>query len=395
MLMGSNGLVRFLVAVTAVALTAAAAGGVVLTLQPSVAPSDRVEYAVGRVPGTVLLEPADDPGPGPFTNPVAVDLGLDPMLLPLAPLNAEAIDSAHHRNSAADLLAAGAFGQRLVRMDRAGTPLTTAAVGDAARETLDRSGVLDDLADTDGDGLDDDGRFTLAARDGSAVCVRLPVRRVLAEAQGLQLDGTIPVSGYWWSPYGPCGHREHLPTGSEVRVGTTAGVYGATLAGEVCDVGLLAAELADEETAREAWRTVLGTDGESLAESLSAFTAVVLLADTTVTDHFLDGGRIRSRFAILQRGTAVLVDATGLPRVRCISGSPLRAAAPIPAGVTVEGTPWDGFSLERVQMIPAAARTTSRFVLVDVHTGLALRRAPGVTGALTRLAGAVYPPATG
>ena len=393
--MGSNGFVRFLVAVTAVALTGAAAGGVVLTLQGGASTPGRVEYAVGRLSGTVVLEAADDPGPGPFTDPVAVDLALDPLLLPLPPLNAGAIESPHHRNSAADLLAAGPFGHRLVELRRSGTRLTVAAVTDVAQETLDQNGVLGDLSDADGDGVDDDGRFTLAAIDGSAVCVRLPVPRLLVEAQGGQRDGDVPASGYWWSPYGPCGAPESLPTGSELHVGTTPGVYGASRAGEVCDVGSLAEQLGADDFALEAWATPLAADTATYLEYLDALTPVVLLRDTTVIDHVLQGGRIVSRSAILERGTAVLVDGTGVPRVRCVSGSPLRTAAPIPAGVVVEGAPWDSFSLAQVQTVPASVRATSQFVLVDVRTGLALHRAPGITGALTRLAGPLYPPASG
>ena len=391
--MGST-FVRFLVAVTAVALTGAAAGGVMLTLQASVAPSSVVEFAVGRVSGTVVLEAADDTGRGPFTEPVAVDLGLDPLLLPLPPLNAGAIDSPHHRNSAADLLAAGVFGRKLVDLDRSGVELTVDIVGGVARETSETAGVAD-LVDDDHDSFDDDGRFTLRAADGSAVCVRLPVRRALAAAQGLQLDGAVPVSGYWWSSYGPCGAPESLQTGSDVRVGTTPGMYGASRSGEVCDVGLLAQALAANPVAREAWETVLGIDAGSFAEHLDGLTPVVLLRDTTVTDHGLDRARIVARSAILQRGTAVLVDETGSLQVRCVSGSPLRTAAPIPSGVAVEGTPWSGFSLERVQTIPAAARATSQFVLVDLDTGFALHRASGATGTLARLAGPLYPPASG
>ena len=393
--MGSNAFVRFLLTVTAVALAAAAAGGVVLTLRAGAAPSDRVEYAVSRVSGMVALEAADDPGPSPFTPPVAADLGLDELLLPLPPLNADAIESPHHRGSSADLLAAGAFGHRLVQLDRAGAPLTIGVIGGIAHESLELGALLDDLIDIDGDGLDDDGRLTLTAADGSAACLRVPVRRMLAEAQGVQLDGAIPVSGYWWSPYGPCGAPESLQTGSDVRVGTTSGVYGASLTGDVCDVGALEAALEDDDIARQAWVIVLGVDPASTAAYLDKLTPVILLRDTAVTDHLLEGGRILSFAAILERGSAVLIDETGVPRVRCLSGSPLRTVSPIPSGVSVEGTPWSGFSLEQVQLLPAALHPTNQFVLVDVHTGLAIHRAPGITGTLTRLAGPLYSSTSG
>ncbi|OFW65894.1 MAG: hypothetical protein A2Z12_07880 [Actinobacteria bacterium RBG_16_68_21] len=393
--MGSNSLLRFLTGVTAVVLAAAAAGGVVLTLQSGAAPDDGGEYGLVRSSGAVVLEGVAEPGPGPFFDPVAVDLALDPLLLPLPPLNEATVVSPHHRNSAADLLAAGPFGHRLVQLERGGSPLTIAAVADVAGETLALSAALEDLIDSNGDGRDDDGRFTLAALDGSAVCVRLPVPRRLAQAQGLQLESGIPASGYWWSSYGPCGAPETAQAGSEARVGTTAGVYGATPSGEVCDVGALAAQLEADPRVAEAWVVILGVDPTAIGDYLDGLTAVILLRDTVVTDHFLDGSRILARSAILERGTAVLVDQRGVPLVRCLSGSPLRAAPPIPPGVTVEGAPWAGFSLELAETLPAASRATSRFVLMDLVTGQAVHRAPGVTGALTRLAGPLFPPASG
>jgi hypothetical protein len=108
----------------------------------------------------------------------------------------------------------------------------------------------------------------------------------------------------------------------------------------VCDVDALAAQLGDDHLVLEAWTTPLAVDPATYREYLDALTPVVLLRDTTVIDHVLQGGRIVSRSAILQRGTAVLVDGTGVPRVRCVSGSPLRTAAPTPAGVAVTGAPW-------------------------------------------------------
>ena len=89
-------------------------------------------------------------------------------------------------------------------------------------------------------------------------------------------------------------------------------------------MGLLAQALAANPVAREAWETVLGIDAGSFAEHLDGLTPVVLLRDTTVTNHGLERARIVARSAILQRGTAVLVDETGSLQVRCVSGSPLR-----------------------------------------------------------------------
>lgn len=359
-------------------------------LQAGAAQSDAFEYAVGRTSGTLALERAADPGPGPFTDPVAVDLALDPLLLPLVPLNGAAIVSPHHRNSAADALAAGTFGHRLVALERAGTPLTVAAIDAAARDTIAMAAVLEGVVDADGDDLDDDGRFTLTSLDGSSVCVSLPVPRRLAMAQGIQLDSGVPASGYSWTSEGPCGSAG-VRVGSDVLVGTTPGVYGASRSGEVCDVAALRSQLEEDARVAEAWAMALGVEPAAAGGYIDGLTPVVVLRDTAVMDHLLITGRIVPRSAVLERGTAVLVDPKGVPRVRCVSGSPLRTAAPIPSGVVVEGAVWDGFSLSQLQTLPAALQPTGQFVLVDVETGLALHRASGINGSLARLAGPLYP----
>ena len=135
----------------------------------------------------------------------------------------------------------------------------------------------------------------------------------------------------------------------------------------------------------------LGVEPAAAGGYIDGLTPVVVLRDTAVMDHLLITGRIVPRSAVLERGTAVLVDPKGVPRVRCVSGSPLRTAAPIPSGVVVEGAVWDGFSLSQLQTLPAALQPTGQFVLVDVETGLALHRASGINGSLARLAGPLYP----
>ena len=50
---------------------------------------------------------------------------------------------------------------------------------------------------------------------------------------------------------------------------------------------------------------------------------MLLRADTRVTTFSLTDGAVTAQQAVLQAGTAVLVDERGLPRLRCASGSPL------------------------------------------------------------------------
>jgi hypothetical protein len=389
---GSAGFLRVLGAITAFGLAVAVAGAVVLTIHADRPLPNGIEFSIGRGIGVVVLQPLDDPGQGAFTSPVAVDLAVDPLLIALPPLNVSALESPHRRHSAADRLAAGEFGFELVQERAARGGLTVTDIRRVAERVLGVAAVVEGLDDRDGDGRDDDGQFTLLAVDGSAVCVAFEASPPVV--LGLpRTDGTGAIGGYSWSPHGPCGSPAQV--GSQFRVGTTPGAYGAVARGDVCDVGALAAHLAANERAALAWATAAGIEVDDIPTVLETLTPVVLLRDTVVTDHGFFDGRISARLAVLQRGTSVLIDEVGRPAVRCMSGSPLRTAPPLPSGVVAEGTDWRGFSLEEVQTMPAAIRPASTFVLVDVETGLPLTRAAGVNGSLSSLAGPLVGPQEG
>jgi hypothetical protein len=379
---GSAVFLRVLGAIAAFGLAVAVAGALVLATQAGRPDPDGVEFAVGRGIGVAVLEPLDDLGEGPFTDPVAVDLAVDPLLLALPPLNSATLESPHRRHSQADRFAAGEFGRELTRERDAGDgSLTVAQIRRVAERVLGVQAVVEDLVDSDGDRIDDDGRLSIVAIDGSAACVTLASSRTSASL------GLSSADGYSWSPYGPCGGPAAPQTGTDFRLGTSPGAYGAIERGDVCDVGGIAAQLAVDDRSALAWATAYGIDTAEIPAVLESLTPVVLLRDTVVTDHGYFGSRVAARLAILQRGTTVLIDELGRPAVRCMSGSPLRSAPPLPSGVVVEGEGWRGFSLERVQTVPAAIRPASTFTLIDVETGLPLVRAAGVNGALTSLAG--------
>lgn len=163
-------------------------------------------------------------------------------------------------------------------------------------------------------------------------------------------------------------------------MGTTAGTYGG-MATEVCSLGRLVDLLeADYVTAR-AWAAAQALDVAAIPAFIATLTPVVLMRDTLVTDNGLDGGRIHPRQAVLQRGTTVMVDARGTPRVRCISGSPLTRPGALLDSVTVAGESWDGFALDEVVDIPPAEAPTDLFVLVDLATGHPIERPPGSAAA--------------
>jgi len=385
---------RFLRGIAALGLAVAAGGAVILVLEAS--GPEPVSVMAGRGPGSVVLLGSDAVGDAPFTTPFAVDLDLDPALLAAAPRSTALVESPHHRHSTADLVVATELAFALGGGDIDGGRLSVVRIERIVGNAAGLRVVLSDLDDRNGDRLDDDGRFTVTALDGSAVCVTLGAPRVLTRSLGspIDVDG-VPSSGVSWSPFGPCFDAVNPNRGADIRVATTPGTYGGTVTGDVCDVSVLAAALAADAGLTTAWGAPLGVTAADVPEFIETLTPVVLLADTAVTDHELRGDRVAARQAILQRGTAVLVDRLGVPTVRCMSGSPLRAPQSLPGDVELRGDPWSGFSLDVIRRVPAGDRVVNSFVLIDVRTGRSVVKRAGIEGILARLAGPIATPASG
>ncbi len=158
-------------------------------------------------------------------------------------------------------------------------------------------------------------------------------------------------------------------TGTRAVGGTEPGLYGGTGDAATCDVAALAAFLAGDEAKAAAWAAVLGIDVDEIPTELARLTPVVLTTDTLVTNHGFAVGRATPRQAVLQAGTAVLVDEEGVPRVRCACGNPLAepASADLAAASTT-GERWDGYDGDTVATI-RAAEPVEALTLVDLTSG--------------------------
>jgi hypothetical protein len=145
--------------------------------------------------------------------------------------------------------------------------------------------------------------------------------------------------------------------------GDTRGLYGGAGTG-VCDAGGLADHLEGDPQMAAAWAAVLGVRPDGIRRVLGTFTPVALRTDTAVTNHGYRDGRATPFQAVLQAGTAVLVDERGVPRVRCACGNPL-----LPPETRLlaryEGREWPTFSSEAVTVIHQARQTQQVFVLVQ------------------------------
>jgi hypothetical protein len=103
------------------------------------------------------------------------------------------------------------------------------------------------------------------------------------------------------------------------------GTFGGTGSNTVCDrEKLIKALSADPDKLRE-WAEVVGVEPteESVSSYIRELRPVELTQDTQVTNHSYTGGSAKSYQAIMQKGTAVLVDKDGKPVTRCRCGNPL------------------------------------------------------------------------
>ena len=107
--------------------------------------------------------------------------------------------------------------------------------------------------------------------------------------------------------------------------GDSAGIYGGGRDQQVCDKSTLVDVLSDPSNADTAtkWAASLGITAGQITNYIQGLTGARLRWDTRVTDSGINNGAVTTWQALLQAGTAVLVDNTGVPRIKCNSGSPL------------------------------------------------------------------------
>ena len=149
------------------------------------------------------------------------------------------------------------------------------------------------------------------------------------------LSDLTPESGYLFQPADSIGPdpftpsfanyildvpTENLETG--IVSGSSTGLYGGT--GEnACDIDKLLAFLLANPDIGSAWAEVQGIDPSELEDFIRSLTPAVLLQNTLVTNHGYSDGEATPFLAVLEAGTAVLVDEDGIPRARCACGNPL------------------------------------------------------------------------
>jgi hypothetical protein len=161
--------------------------------------------------------------------------------------------------------------------------------------------------------------------------------------------------------------------------GNLDGLYLDAVGAAGCNRSLLEQTLQGDPALAVAWATPLGITGPGARDYAATLTPVRLRADTRVTAHARSGETAEPYAAVLQSGTAVLVDDRGTPRVRCADGAPLAASQPV--ADPYFGDPWGGFDPNAVLEIRPAVSRIPEFGLVDTAGEQPFRRPAATTGA--------------
>ncbi|WP_418955447.1 DUF6777 domain-containing protein [Streptomyces tritici] len=176
-------------------------------------------------------------------------------------------------------------------------------------------------------------------------------------------------------------------TGANVTrtvAGSAEGLYGGTKNVASCDVEQQVRFLGAEPDKNRAFASVLGISESAVAGYLRGLTPLQLRVDTRVTNHgYKDGGPTAYQ-AVLQAGTAVLVDDRGVPRVRCACGNPLTPPVPQRTTPTTTGTAWPGYRPSNVVVVAPSVTVVNIFVVYDPEDDAWFTRKPGHHGRTDR-----------
>ncbi|MFT4188212.1 MAG: hypothetical protein QM621_06480 [Aeromicrobium sp.] len=166
--------------------------------------------------------------------------------------------------------------------------------------------------------------------------------------------------------------------GARVADGSAPGLYGGTMSQQACDSVGLVDFLAEHDEEAAAWAEAQDIDVDEIEGYVTTLTPVLLTADTWVTNHGFEDGEATPFQSVLQRGTAVLIDEHGVPRVRCACGNPL--LEPEQEGIALdsaEGETWDDFDAEQIRVVEEGEEAMEAVELLDIETGETFERGVG------------------
>ncbi|MFF5447972.1 DUF6777 domain-containing protein, partial [Streptomyces sp. NPDC012888] len=147
--------------------------------------------------------------------------------------------------------------------------------------------------------------------------------------------------------------------------GAHPGLYGGTRNVASCDVEKQIKYLTEHEDKAEAFAAPLKIGQPEIPSYLRSLTPVRLAWDTRVTNHGYKNAAPTSYQAVLQVGTAVLVDDRGVPRVRCACGNPLTPPVAVKGKQTYSGKEWSSFQSSDLVVVKPAEKPVKAVTMYD------------------------------
>ncbi|WP_280855503.1 DUF6777 domain-containing protein [Streptomyces sp. SAI-144] len=162
--------------------------------------------------------------------------------------------------------------------------------------------------------------------------------------------------------------------------GGAPGLYGGTRNVSSCDVEKQVKALQADPSKNRAFASVAGVQPTEVPGYLRSLTPVQLRMDTRVTNHGYRDGAATSYQAVLQAGTAVLIDSHGVPRTRCACGNPL--TPPVAQQTTPKrtGDTWSSYHPSNVVVVAPSTTVINIFVIYDPDHHDWIARHRGDTG---------------
>ncbi|MEV6398664.1 DUF6777 domain-containing protein [Streptomyces sp. NPDC051907] len=161
--------------------------------------------------------------------------------------------------------------------------------------------------------------------------------------------------------------------------GAEAGTYGGSKQRASCDVEKQIRYLDAAQDKKAAFASALDMTSGEVPGYLRSLTPLRLSYDTRVTNHGYRDGAAYPYQSVLQAGTAVLVDAYAVPRVRCACGNPLKEPSKV-ENPRLTGPTWSGFAPSKVVEVERSVKVVKVFKVRDPHRGDWFERKPGDHG---------------
>ncbi|MFJ7071914.1 DUF6777 domain-containing protein [Streptomyces sp. NPDC098781] len=183
------------------------------------------------------------------------------------------------------------------------------------------------------------------------------------------------------APATPSAATESAPANAVRGVdGGAPGLYGGSRDVSACDVEKQVDHLRSAPEKNRAFASVARVGASDVPSYLRSLTPVQLRLDTRVTNHGYVDGAATSYQAVLQAGTAVLVDDRGVPRVRCACGNPLTPPVALKGTPKLTGDSWPSYRASDVVVVVPSKTVINVFVIFDDEGDGWIARARGDDG---------------